>query len=108
MSIISQDLVELLKETCESSECEDTSFSVRKNYSGRFMDGKTCLGFCVGRNADWLDLFDMFKNVNSYLFEKVEKELRELKSCARSDSMGLNQIFYFPGKQFPKNFIEEE
>ncbi len=108
MTMISQDLVELLKETCGSSECEDISFDLYKNYSGRFMYGEECLGFCLARNADWLDIFDMFENVNPCLFEKVEKELRELKNCARSDSMGLDKIFYFPGHQYPKTFTDKE
>lgn len=108
MTMISQDLVELLKETCGSPECEDISFYVDKSYSGRFMYGDTCLGFCIARNADWLDIFDMFENVNPHLFEKVEKELRELKNCTRTDSMGLDKILYFPGHQFPKAFTDKE
>lgn len=109
MSMISQDLAELLKEALGSYESEDISFSVDKSYSGRFMYGETCLGFCLARNADWLDIFDMFENVNPSLFKKVEKELRELKECTRGDSMGLDKIFYFPGHQFPKAFnLNEE
>lgn len=108
MSTISFDLVELLRETCESPECEDISFYVDKSYSGRFMYGETCVGFCLAQNADWLDIFDMFENVNPYLFGKVKKELRELKNRACSDSMGLGKIFYFPGYQFPKVFNEKE
>lgn len=108
MSTISQHLVALLEEVCWSHEAENISFRIDKSYSGRFMYGETCLGFCLARNADWLDIFDMFENVNPCLFKKVEKELRELKNCARSDSMGLDKILYFPGHQYPKTFTDKE
>ena len=108
MTMISQDLVALLEEAYWSHEAENISFRIDKSYSGRFMYGETCLGFCLARNADWLDIFDMFENVNPYLFETVKRELRELKECARTDSMGLDKILYFPGHQYPKNFTDKE
>lgn len=108
MTTISLHLVALLEEASWSHEAENISFRIDKSYSGRFMYGETCLGFCLERNADWLDIFDMFENVNPYLFEIVKRELRELKECARTDSMGLDKIFYFPGHQFPKTFTDKE
>lgn len=108
MTMISQHLVALLEEAYWSHEAENISFRIDKSYSGRFMYGETCLGFCLAQNADWLDIFDMFENVNPYLFGKVKKELRELKNRACSDSMGLGKIFYFPGHQYPKNFTDKE
>lgn len=108
MTTISLHLVALLEEASWSHEAENISFRIDKSYSGRFMYGETCLGFCLARNADWLDIFDMFENVNPYLFEIVKRELRELRECARTDSMSLDKIFYFPGHQYPKTFTDRE
>ncbi len=98
---ISTQLVELLEYVSGSYEAEDISFYVSKRYSGRFMYGETCVGFCLAQNADWSDIFDMFESVNPYLFKIVKRELKELKECTRTDSMGLDKIYYFPGYQFP-------
>ncbi len=100
---ISTQLVELLEYVSGSYEAEDISFYVSKRYSGRFMYGETCVGFCLAQNADWSDIFDMFESVNPYLFKIVKRELKELKECTRTDSMGLDKIYYFPGYQFPGN-----
>lgn len=80
MAMISQHLVALLEEVSWSHEAENISFRIDKSYSGRFMYGETCLGFCLERNADWLDIFDMFENVNPYLFETVKENSESSKS----------------------------
>lgn len=103
MTAISTQLTALLEEVSGSYEAEDISFRIDKSYSGRFMCGVTCIGFCLARNADWPDIFDMFEIVNPYLFKIVKRELKELEECARIDTMGLDKIFYFPGHQFPEN-----
>ena len=67
---------------------------------------KRAWAFVLSETPIGSTFFDMFENVNSHLFETVKRELRELKECARTDSMGLDKIFYFPGHQFPKTFNE--
>lgn len=58
-----------------------------RSYSGRAMYGARCLGVTVGR-WDYEDAF------------KAAKRLRS-RGAARSDSMGLDVIIYFPDAGAP-------
>lgn len=58
-----------------------------RSYSGRCMWGEKCLGVTVGR-WDYEEAF------------KAAKRLRSL-GAARSDSMGLDMIIYFPDAGAP-------
>ncbi len=82
---------------------KEVSFSVQQaiaenaelhtGYSGRFMYGKTCLGFSIDDG-----IFAAIGNIIASLAGQPEqlREFAEMLADSRTDSLGLGQIVYFP------------
>lgn len=68
----------------------DADMDFRKDYSGRGMYGKTCVGITGG-------LPGLVKFVQ-LITEQGENLAEDIQGIA-SDSMGLNTIYYFPGME---------
>jgi hypothetical protein len=75
----------------------------RWDYSGRYMYGKTCFGF-VG---DVSDLAAFFYHL-ALVTEDDDTIFYDLHRALRTDSMGMNTIFYFPGVDVSRDEEEPE
>lgn len=73
------------------SFCDDFDYDLRTNYSGRIMNGKTCIGFI----AD--DVFSLGKSMALYLIDYPD--LLGLFDYCKEDSLGRHNIIYFPEVQ---------
>lgn len=80
-----------------------TSLDVRiRSYSGRFMYGKQCLGIEFGGRGDKYDTeYELFGDLLEACLDATDdqdnlRELAEIVKGARSDSMGLGMVVYFP------------
>lgn len=79
----------------------ENEFNLRSDYSGRAMYGNTCIGI----TGDTSDLLKFIARVATWNFEANEDPnspegielVEDLARSARSDSMGYDTIFYFPG-----------
>lgn len=69
----------------------DPDEGVRTDYSGRGMYGKVCVSFDLERAADLMSLGA------AILTEGGPDLLDEFRDRARTDSMGLGIVAYFPG-----------
>jgi hypothetical protein len=81
------DVIELLEEAIDQANIYD-EVSVYKNYSGRGMYGKTCLGV-VGSSDDLLKVVVAASRINPDLYD--EHNMSELSQ----DNMGLDYIWYW-------------
>lgn len=92
-------IVKAIKEVCEESEGD---FSLR-SYSGRGMYGKECVGITCGR---FISEFQLAAKIAATLHWYNDTEaLEELALLeAKSDSMGLNSIIYFPRMTWEKEY----
>lgn len=86
-----------------------------KNYSGRAMYGKRCFGFSLdegvtilGLFADWLELITNFDFYDSDDVIEGVALVAKLMQAARTDSLGLGTIVYFPSYDVPPDFMLEE
>lgn len=100
------------------SNADVWDFTIREEYSGRFMYGRTCLGVVM----DWDEKERFLRNLHEAIVggEYTDDELDELdddereeynEACAladrvvgkaRTDSMGRSMIVYFPGVELEK------
>ena len=93
--IIERDFHENFDERCHIRE-----------YSGRAMYGKKCLGVVV-RQGQMLDLIaHMIRNSGD--FDIDLDELADTVSDIRYDSMGRDEIVYFPGTPFTDEDEDED
>lgn len=80
------DIIEYIEEFCSSK-----GYEFRTNYSGRFMYGKTCVGFvCADINSAFEELLWYlveFKNLTCVLSRLGDVHI---------DNMALDYIVYFP------------
>jgi hypothetical protein len=89
-----------------------------RDYSGRGMYGKKCLGFVIERNDSPLRAFGgMLASLSSLNGARVKSDLSDLSELmleACEDSMGLGTIVYFPKVKWddaytdPHNASEDE
>lgn len=79
-----------IDEIVRLAELEDESATA--TYSGRFMYGEQCVGFEVDGTGQTLAL-------GAALLTVMGDDFPEMLSDARSDSMGLGTIVYFPDFQ---------
>jgi hypothetical protein len=80
----------------------ENSFKIRLDYSGRGMFGKNCVGF-VGQSLD-----DIKSELIEYIrdnFEGHSKLISKIKNgkTTQFDSMGLDDIAYFPSLEVNPN-----
>ncbi|MHB8407832.1 MAG: hypothetical protein ACYDHY_06915 [Acidiferrobacterales bacterium] len=74
---------------------EEAGYETR-SYSGRGMYGRSCLGVTIDRDHD---LMDFIADVLEHASESEDISLSELADSfrgAKTDSMGLGTILYFP------------
>lgn len=82
------------------SAAELEPMAVYADYSGRCMYGEECLGFVIDHNAQM--------RLGRALAQVLGEELaKEVEGHARTDSMGLDMIVYFPGVT-AKNWEDDE
>lgn len=70
-------------------------------YSGRGMNGEECVGIetsnIIGTIVDIVhDITENEEEIESEMFQQIISRVR----CAKSDSLGLNKIVYFPEISF--------
>lgn len=82
---------------------DEGSYSVR-SYSGRAMYGKSCFGVDVDSIKDMLKIMLILASDTEGL---EDGWLHDLADNARTDSMGMGQIIYFP-KYPPATNVEDE
>ena len=69
---------------------KEYEYSFEENYSGRYMFGRTCIGV-TGDGDLKTDLFEFL--VSEGL---STSRARQIVNSAKTDSMGLEMILYFP------------
>lgn len=89
-----------------------TEYSLRDDYSGRYMYGDTCLGIVVPSAASLLAVFAVLGGEVRNMFDDDDDEyegadeyvdrLVEFANAARTDNMAYDTIVYFPGWTFDK------
>ena len=82
----------LIEKFCENEE----EYDFYRDYSGRFMFEKLCVGFtCNNPNTALIDLVD-------YLCDNDIDNSSALINRVCSDDLGLDKIIYFPDIQYPE------
>lgn len=98
IEITERELKTILEDYLDSFEDDDDArFKLYRDYSGRAMYGKTCFGIVVDSITD---AFEFYVAVAIVL---DADDARELALAARTDSMGLGMIVYFPGVELVEN-----
>jgi len=96
--------IEQFREICEAFE--GAGYDVRE-YSGRGMYGKKCLGVVCGNPlVAYCDAIQEFANMNEDASEV--SEFIDTLGHAQMDSMGLSSILYFPHVQWQEENEETE
>lgn len=75
--------------------CEKAGYETR-SYSGRGMYGRACLGVDIDNNKDITSLFADILALDELDDCYVREEFADAFHSAKSDSMGLGMIVYFP------------
>ena len=71
-----------------------------REYSGRGMYGRSCLGVDVPSFASFLALYTRALQEGAPKNEEWWDDITVAMSDARTDSMGMNIIVYFPGTHY--------
>ena len=87
---ISTELSNLIRQTAE-----DCNMQIREDYSGRGMFGRTCFGLVYSGTAG--QLCACFLRAMDDDGTGTAQELADLLDDMRTDSMGYDTIYYFPG-----------
>lgn len=79
---------------------DDPLFTVREDYSGRFMYGETCFGI-VTKDPSILSLIFIELAAQEALDHNDETDptdwVRDLALSMKTDNMAMDMIYYFPG-----------
>ena len=87
------------------TEAEDRELEVQLDYSGRRMNGKTCVGV-VGSVRDLLAfLLEVVPAIDSYA---ADATYREEWLEVHTDNMASDMIYYWPGVRAVKNEEDPE
>ena len=115
MTVLSQSDLVFIEDYIDNYHDNDR-IRLYKNYSGRAMYGNHCFGFSLdegvttlGLFADWLEFiinFDFYDSDDDVI-EGVAL-VTKLMQAARTDSLGLGTIVYFPSYDVPPDFMLEE
>jgi len=76
-----------------------------RNYSGRGMCGKYCLGVVVKNMGEFIG--NIFYEIADLDWAYCE-EMGDLFGSMRTDNMGLDTILYFPGTAYSEEDDEED
>lgn len=91
----------LIEEVALNFDSEDLSLTF--DYSGRFMYGAQCFGVI----ASGIETFSLFVHELTYVAalkdDDTVNDITSLLSNLRSDSMGLDSIYYFPFADIPED-----
>lgn len=83
-----------------------------QSYSGRGMYGRNCLSFNLDRDENVVDaILDLAEAVNSYVEESSEVDFGDVIyqfKGAKTDSMGLGEVIYFPNIEWEDDDEELE
>jgi hypothetical protein len=91
--------LDLIADTLESWDDENI-WSLREDYSGRWMYGETCFGIVTG-NPQVITL--LFIELAANAVETNQGDfgaadwVRELAFSMKTDNMAMDMIYYFPG-----------
>ena len=85
------DFIKAIEEFCSENEEVVTFY---KNYSGRFMFGKQCIGI----SSD--NIYQVLINMTEYLINEGFEDISYKLGTISSDQMGLGIIVYFPDLQY--------
>lgn len=103
--IISQILTERIVE-----QAGYYGFDIRNDYSGRGMFGDTCFGVTCNNIFEWI--YCMIDDINNNFTDEelynVLNEFGEMVREAKTDSMGLETILYFPNWSLPEEENTDE
>lgn len=90
---------------------EDAGFDPQ-SYSGRGMYGRKCLSFNLDRDENVLDAFlELSEAISLYVEDNQEIEFEDVVSefkGAKTDSMGLGEVVYFPNIEWENDGEELE
>lgn len=93
MNTVSEELENILYNACDD---------FRSDYSGRGMFGDTCIG-CVVNNT-FTFIADIIREISTYdNKEELMEEFADMLNKAKTDSMGLDMIIYFPSFNSKEN-----
>lgn len=73
---------------------------VRVDYSGRGMYGDKCFGLMLDGLPDMLKVFAGLGLINETLDGELDDDIQRLAEAVRTDNMGRDTIYYFPGFEF--------
>jgi hypothetical protein len=80
-----------------------------RSYSGRCMYGEDCLGFHTNLNGFLTQSMSLIRKLKA---DEIEEALTDavvyVISNVRTDSLGREEIFYFPSLPAPKKEDEDE
>jgi hypothetical protein len=77
---------------------EEEGFDLRRDYSGRGMYGKTCLGL-VGDTRDLIRFIRFIEREHADEYTNFPMDDVDWLDDVREDSMGRSTIFYWPKVQ---------
>ena len=98
--IISEDLARFL-----IGVCDDYGLNWDNDYSGRGMFGNRCFSITMDDSVGRLFAAVIFAmNEDSLCYTD---EIGRMFEDMRSDSMGIGNVYYFPGWTLPESIIEE-
>ncbi len=91
---------EMVREAVYQSEVDWGDYGVesiiRADYSGRYMYGAECFGLVLNSDGELVQV--MLELAAALQEEGWDRyDVRALAGAMRSDSMGLSNIYYFPG-----------
>src|SRR5690348_10997559 len=87
----------VIREALEAASID--ADALHATYSGRFMRGQTCFGI-AGSHKDIVRFFIAFVSDASFDTDALEERIEladDLAEAMRTDNMGRDTIFYFPG-----------
>lgn len=95
-----ENLIELCKSTCDS--LYDAKV---RSYSGRGMHGKECVGLVSNDDGFQSVVAEMVRTGVDEDFDM--EEVADVISSARTDSMGIGIVIYWPKNEWPTVEVEE-
>lgn len=87
------DVLEAVMHSGVETDSMDYADVISNDYSGRSMYGRECFGVTLKNDADML----LFMLELADVLEDDRETVKELAQNMRSDNMGLDYIYYFPG-----------
>ncbi len=70
---------------------------IRQDYSGRYMYGAECFGLVLNSDGELVRVMLELAEILSEADYGDRDVAKDLAQAMRSDSMGLSNIYYFPG-----------